>query len=136
MREVEAEVRQAYADYVSCFQRLNPCETASYFTVPLVRLGGGRVTVLDSPSSVRTMLGALADRLRGHGYAGARTDALDVDVLDGTVALVRATGRRVDGDGVAFERFDVAYTWVRPGRADPWRIAMLIPVLDRNPLSP
>ena len=128
MPNPDAEVRAAYAAYVTCFQRLDADATADHFAVPLLRVGDGRTTVAGTVGAVRTMLQTLGDRLAGSGYVGVRSKTLQVDVIDAHTALVRATGERVDAHGVAFEQFDVLYMWVRRGEDEPWRIAVLIPV--------
>lgn len=114
-----------YDDYFASFQRLDVAATAGYFAVPAFRAVMGRIAILASEQDVRDLLHGLCARLRECGYQESRIAALDVTVLDATIAHVRARGTRHDGGGAAFERFDVVYTLVRPGTGSEWRITGL-----------
>ena len=124
MPDVEATLKERYADYIDAFRRAVDQQSAAplrpLYHLPVVFATATTVvSIRDEAALDRLFLPLLRD-LKAKRYVRSEVPTLTVQPLSPISALVTVEYVRIDADGEAFERARATYMYGR-GR-DGWRI--------------
>jgi ketosteroid isomerase-like protein len=98
------------------------------FAEPFVLVAGGAPVVVPDHEAGAARFGPLFESLRAAGFASTEATSVEVDVLDGDVATVDASFRRLRADGTVMEELAAFYVCHRSrGKGGGWAVTVLVP---------